>query len=160
MSKEKAISEIHRKIKAVEEDIRILKAGPEDMDADTIGNDIVRAEETINALRFIESVIENWPKWGQYTMDTSVCLCLEDLVMGLPLTPILSPEDAPDDWDENNKCRRWPALSKFNDKLFYDVRRVQYYDILFLGELFNQLQKLSRAIFISLFLVSKGAHAI
>ncbi|MBR3117665.1 MAG: hypothetical protein IKF29_00345 [Oceanobacillus sp.] len=131
MNKEKALNELKRKIQDVEDDICILKAGPEDMDADTIGNDIVRAEETINALRFIESVIENWPKWGQYQMDTSVCLCLEDLVMGLPLTPILSPEDAPDgDWDEENKCTRWPALSKFNDKLYYDVRRVRYYDIL------------------------------
>ena len=130
MNKGKSINEIIRKIKAVEEDIRILKAGPEDMDADTIGNDIVRAEETIKALQFILSTIQNWPEWGQYNMDTSVCLCLEDLVMGLPLTPILSPEDAPNDWDENNKCIRWPALSKFNDKLYYDASRIRYFDTL------------------------------
>ncbi len=131
MNKEKALNELKRKIQDVEDDICILKDGPEDMDADTIGNDIVRDEETIKALRLIESIIQNWPEWGQYQMDASVCLCLEDLIKGLPLTPILSPEDAPDgDWDINGRCTRWPTLSKFNDKLYYDAKRIKYFDTL------------------------------
>ena len=134
MDKKLALDEVHKLMKQTQLEIgRYLNDKEED--ADKIGTLVEELKSEIEDLKFVESVIENWPE--EYFDDYFIANTIMTLAYGKPLTALRSDEEAPEEWNGNYNVR-WPQLyykmikteSGKEIKEYSDVTRITMYDIL------------------------------